>query len=56
MKCDHYLDKNREYCMKCGIPVISKKIICIKCGKEMKKVEPHTWECPCMPGLYLSIG
>jgi len=44
-KCDHCLDKNSEYCVRCGMEVIKKEFIpmnqetpptCFECGKPME--------------------
>jgi len=31
---------------------------CANCGKKLKQVkgDPYTFECPCMPGIFLSSG
>ena len=42
MHCDHVLDKNHNYCFKCGMKVISKSFIPIKdlvsdcCGSTLE--------------------
>ncbi len=43
---------------------MKKRPICENCGKKMipvydnvaKRVTGYQWRCPCMPGVYVSIG
>lgn len=38
-KCQHSLDKNREYCQKCGLKVVEKHFECLTCGRKSDVVK-----------------